>query len=144
MGYTHYWYRTEKLDKEKFNKAAADCKKVTAWLKIPIQYECDNPESPVFNNDLIRFNGVEDDGHETFYIDQIFDGYRQERNGKLFHFCKTARKPYDTAVTACLIVLKHHFGDDIKISSDGNPENWQDALNAVQTCLEYGEIPIKE
>lgn len=111
--------------------------------RIPIQFECDAPETPIFSDSLIRFNGVDDDGHETFYIDQIFGGtYKQWRDNKVFAFCKTARKPYDTIVTACLIILKHYLGDDIKISSDGHPEEWQNGLNACKERLSYGELPF--
>jgi hypothetical protein len=131
------------LDKQKFAKAAADCKKVTKWLKIPIQFEYDNNEPPVFSNTEIRFNGVNDEGHETFSVSQVYSpSFRQEKDGKLFHFCKTARKNYDTAVTACLIVLKHYFKDDFMVSSDGNPEEWGEGRHACQASLNYGEIPL--
>jgi hypothetical protein len=133
------------LDKEKFKKAAQDCKKVTQWLNIPIQYEYDTPKPPVFSDTEIRFNGVNDEGHETFTVHQVYSpSYRQEKDGKLFHFCKTARKEYDTAVTACLIILKHYFGDDFKVSSDGQPEEWGEGRHACQACLSYGEIPLDE
>lgn len=45
-----------------------------------------------------------------------------------FQFCKTARKPYDTAVTACLLLAKHHFGSAIEITSDGGPEGFNRAF----------------
>lgn len=138
MGYTHYWYRPETLEKEKFAKAAADCKKVAAWLKIPVQVESDEPEEPVFSESLIRFNGVNEDGHDTFVIPQVFfPSFRQEKDGKLFAFCKTARKPYDTLVTACLTILKHYF-DDIDVKSDGYAPEWEEGVNAVCHCLGYG------
>jgi hypothetical protein len=41
------------------------------------------------------------------------------------NFCKTARKPYDIAVTASLILAKKIFGDIIKVSSDGNWSDWE-------------------
>jgi len=146
MGYTHYWYRDEKLDKEKFAKASKDCKLVTDYLRskgIQIQFESDEPDPPVFSDELIRFNGQDEEGHETFYIAQEFDeSYRQpDDDGKLFAFCKTAYKPYDTAVIACLIVLKHHLGESIRLSSDGDKNEWQAGLEAVQSVLNYGEIP---
>lgn len=132
MGYTHYWRRDKNLDVDKFKKASADCKKVADWLRIPIQYEYNRDEPPVFDWNLIRFNGVGDDGHETFYVQRICT--------ESFQFCKTARKEYDTVVVACLIVLKHYFGDDIVISSDGDVKDWQLGLNACQKCLGYGKI----
>jgi hypothetical protein len=43
-----------------------------------------------------------------------------------FDFCKTARKPYDAVVTACLILLKQTYGDAVEVSSDGSWSEWQD------------------
>jgi len=131
------------MDKNKFNKASNDCKKVTEWLKVPIQFEFDTAIKPIFTDNLVHFNGVDEEGHETFLIQQTFEGYRQEIDGKLFQFCKTARKPYDTAVTACLIIFKHHFGNDFVVKSDGYPSEWQNGLNAVKECLGYGENPMQ-
>lgn len=52
---------------------------------------------PIANLDEgIAFNGVGDDGHETFYLS------REARH----HFVKTLRKPYDTAV-ACILLRAH-------------------------------------
>ena len=83
-----------------------------------------------------------DRGCETFLISQTYKpSYRQETNGKLFSFCKTRGLEYDTAVTACLIVLNHYLGDDMDINSDGDTKDWQDGLKACQECLGYGKIP---
>ena len=147
MGYTHYWRREKELNKDKFKAASADCKKIADWLKAPIQFEWNNPEPPVFDDTIIRFNGIEDDGHETFLVTQDYKhpflkSNQPDEDGRYFTFCKTARKPYDTAVTACLIILKHHFGDDIKVSSDGRNSEWREGVNAVKTCLGYGEVPF--
>jgi hypothetical protein len=146
MGYTHYWHRPEEMNKDKFKKASQDCKSVTDFLRTKgtmIQFESDTPEPPVFDDTEVRFNGVDDEGHETFCIQQTFEGYRQvQDDGKLFEFCKTAFKQYDIAVTACLIVFKHHFGDDFRVSSDGNTEDWLAGKDACQAVLGYGEVPF--
>ena len=36
--------------------------------------------------------------------------------------------PYDAAVTACLVVMKHHLGDAIRVSSDGEIGDWTAGL----------------
>lgn len=93
---------------------------------------------------MIWFNGIGEDGHETFVFEQshtISSYDRKNEQGQYFSFCKTARKPYDTAVVACLIILKHYFGDDLVVRSDGNPKEWAEGLQAVQDYLGYGEIP---
>jgi hypothetical protein len=148
MGYTHYWYRPEKLDETKFKAAVADCKKVTDWLGekwgIHVQFEYDDDSPAVFEDKLIRFNGSMEGGCETFAIEQTFpeDGYRSlDDTGKLFDFCKTRGYEYDTAVTACLIVFKHHLGDEFRVTSDGDKPDWQEGLKACQEALGYGEIP---
>lgn len=62
-----------------------------------------------------------------------------EEIGKYFNCTKTAYKPYDLAVTVCLIIAKHHLKNQIMVSSDGKIEHWQDAMMLCQQFLEYGE-----
>ena len=144
MGYTHYWYRTAVLNAEKFEKAVEDCNLVCEELDTKIQYEWDEPKSPVFGAKQIRFNGVgEDDGYETFNILQKFKSpsWRKDEDAKkrlVFNFCKTANKPYDINVTCCLVVFKHHFGDDFEVRSDGESKDWQEARDKCEKILGYG------
>lgn len=146
MGYTHYLYREKNLDHVKFNNAVKDCQKIVQELNVPVQFESDNNDPPVFSPELIRFNGVNDDGHETFLIERDFtDSYKvTDKQNRFFSFCKTAYKPYDIAVTACLIVLKHHLGNAINVSSDGDYNDWLPASKACIQHLGYGDIPISK
>ena len=48
------------------------------------------------------------------------DGFDNPR----WDFCKTARKPYDIVVTACLAVLGEH---GLAITSDGDEQDWRRA-----------------
>lgn len=145
IGYTHYTYRPEKLDKDKFIQAAVDCAKICKAINAPICHEYDDEDSPaIFSPSVIWFNGIGDDGHETFVIEQsltLGEHDHKDEQGRYFSFCKTARKPYDTAVVACLIILHHYFGDEIVIRSDGRPKEWEEGLQAVKDYLGYGEIP---
>ena len=146
MGYTHYWQRPEKLDEKRFKAALHDCKKVCKALavKIRIVKEYDNSISPIFNKNLVRFNGKGDNGHETFYIPVFLKKpdyqrkFSQPKN-EVFAFCKTAYKPYDLNVTACLIVFKHHFGECFLISSDGESTDWDKAREVCQKILGWGK-----
>ena len=81
-----------------------------------------------------------DCSHETFTIEREFDtsGFTQQERGKYFNFCKTAYKPYDLAVTACLVIAKHHLKTQIRVCSDGEPQHWQDAILLCQNVLGYG------
>lgn len=86
-----------------------------------------------------------DCSYETFALDRKVDmsgfvqyGSEPENKGKVFNFCKTAFRPYDIAVTACLIIAKHHLGDRIVIKTDGEDPQWQDAKMLCYKVLGYG------
>jgi hypothetical protein len=137
MGYTRYWKIKKQLDTERFKEYSETCRIVCQeWEKILIEYYLSEGNSlelaehkskicgwdgrgePVFSDTKISFNGsISDDdrlsdlSHETFCI-SLFD--------KEFNFCKTARKPYDKQVIACLYLLTKFFGDDVEVSSDGD------------------------
>jgi len=59
--------------------------------------------------------------------------------GKYFQCTKTAYKPYDIAVTLCLVIAKHHLGEQITIQSDGTMENWHEAMILCHHFLGYGK-----
>lgn len=65
--------------------------------------------------------------------------YHDKRHvGKYFQFCKTAFRPYDLAVTAFLVIAKHHLGEDILVESDGTIAHWMDAVKLCHDVLGYG------
>ena len=108
-----------------------------------------------------------DCSHETFYLEQKYEaswtrsdgsvytkdpieeseqyyGGTSKRNpanivGKYFDCTKTAYKPYDLAVTACLVIAKHYLGDDIVVRSDGEMNNWHEAMLLCDHFLGYGK-----
>ncbi|MCE9560508.1 MAG: hypothetical protein K8U57_00495, partial [Planctomycetes bacterium] len=148
MGYTHFASRRKRLPLREFKTAAADCQKVVEalWSEkgIRIQFDRDDPKPAHFGDDSVQFNGVGDDAHETFAVER---DYRVEswncdpkRGEGWFEFTKTARKPYDCAVCACLIVFQHHFGKSYSVSSDGSDddEGWVAAREWCQRVLGYG------
>lgn len=140
MGYTHYWYRPPNI--ANFKEFAMDCKKIIDSCNVPTAWECDKPKkSPATSSEVVRFNGIGDDGHETFYVEKTFkpeEWQKPKEGGLYFEFCKTARKPYDVVVTACLIALHHHC-PDVKISSDGGNDEWGPGRDLCQRILGYGE-----
>jgi len=123
MGYTHYFEHTE-ISQEVWDKIVLDCKLVCK--DQPIEDDLDGSE-PKFTNTFITFNGVDYDGHETFDLNR--------KGSAGFTFCKTAAKPYDLAVTACLLIYKHHSPDTMILSSDGDDEDWVDAKKLVWDIL---------
>jgi len=105
MGYTRYWESNKGvLDDNKFKHFSHICKLVTENMDIPL-------DDVIINDNVVRFNGVGDDAHETFVFSKKIDS---------FNFCKTQRKPYDELVCACLEFAKNIFKDDITVSSDGD------------------------
>jgi hypothetical protein len=82
-----------------------------------------------------------DCSHETFHFPRVLrppSWQKPKENGLYFNFCKTAFKPYDLAVTAFLVVAKHHLGSRIIVRSDGDDCHWQDAKWLCQLELGYG------
>lgn len=79
-----------------------------------------------------------DCSHEPFRIARKSTGHVTEK-GEVFSCCKTAYKPYDILVTACMIIAKHHLGDGIRLSSDGDERDWEDGRKLCQFALGYGE-----
>jgi len=128
MGYTHYMRQSNEIDQETFDQISEDCRKVCEAADIPLAYEFNMVAKPVFGPDVIRFNGVGDDGHETFLVNRI-DSL----------FCKTAHKPYDDVVCACMIVFNHYLGDKVKITSDGDNDDWDLGRELCEKVLGYGQ-----
>lgn len=117
MGYTHYWNFKKENENEAFDKFSKVCSKLHKNLPAHIKI-CDGlgEGKPLFSNVAVNFNG---DGsqnleHETFHV---------EISDTDFNFCKTARKPYDLLVGACLLAA--HFILNCEISSDGKIEEWK-------------------
>jgi len=138
MGYTHYWNFDEygEEDKDGYKKALPIVRKIVKKYNKILRAEYDSDEKPEVSKDAIVFNGIGDDGHETFYF-----SLADKDSG--FTFCKTARKPYDIAVCEVLLVL-NYFCPGLGIDSDGfsgyleSPEldgTWSEAIENVK---EYG------
>jgi len=139
MGYTHYFYYKE-TPQVTWDKIVIDCKKLAANLPSDVKIDgCTKYEStPHFGDTEIWFNGITD--HETFVLQQAgipVESYQSNTDGLGFAFCKTAGKPYDLMVCACLLVYKHHSPDTMRLSSDGDASDWADAENFVKDTLGY-------
>ena len=138
MGYTHYWTTKEPVT---FSKEEWDKLKQTARLifkeckamNIKLCYDEDKESStPRANNNEIVFNGFKDLSYETFVLTPTING---------FNFCKTARKPYDVAVTALLIYI-HNQKPNIKVNSDGDNDDWMEGWKLLHKVTgEYFDIP---
>lgn len=121
MGYTHYWAVKEPFELQ--DSEVAELKSYYAEnFDIRIRYEWDSSEPPIVQPQYIRFNGVGDEGHETFLVDLAANDQS---------FCKTRRKPYDFLVAVTLLVLRNGHPDSFTFCSDGGleDEGWQQAVS---------------
>ena len=136
MGYTHYWTLTSGFDPDQFAAATQDITRVIYQSEIPCAGPAGHPESqPEISPTRIALNGVnrnctcpmdsvqacpnsclyegvqKDDSHETFVV---------EATEPMWNFCKTDRKPYDTLVGTCLLILQYHLPEHFQFTSDGD------------------------
>lgn len=151
MGYTHYYTPKTNYTAEQWKEFTAACKKLHANLpqksKSAGGYHKDDPleiaggngeGKPVFNKGMVWFNGKDDEkdlGHETFSI--LADPAQQE-----WSFCKTARKPYDLLVVACLIaayqILNFRFASD-GFNQDETCDDLQEGIDFYNEVLQPKE-----
>jgi len=121
MGYTHYWESKKRFTDPQWTKLLRITQAIFAATKTPVQYETNDNRQPEIDPEFIRFNGVENDGHETFVL---------SRGQIEFDCCKTAYKPYDEIVVAILIAA-HDINKEFSWSSDG--DDAPDAFTAGET-----------
>ena len=157
MGYTHYWRQQRDFTDTEWQELTRLAKLITADGQGILANEYDEENSkPTIDNEQIRFNGIGDNGHETFIITKKKRAKREyeeqeayDRQGA-FEFCKTAHKPYDKYVTAVLCAVYRvqiERGQNImNISSDGNTKDWTEGLfHAVRSTREEEMIcPIRD
>ncbi len=123
MGFTRYW-EFSGLNEEKFKDFSSVCQVLVDTMNIPL-------EDITINERQVRFNGVDEDGHETFY-------FSLDKSG--FNFCKTNIKPYDGVVCGCLYVAKVIFGDDISVNQDCDPSDDEDIIQKVKSILRENKL----
>ena len=146
MGYTHYWsYKKAPKGKTSqteaaYQKAIVECAKVIRYYSETFgglsgfSAHC---EPKLYGG--LKVNGSNRVGScEDFVMREHF------RDNEGFNFCKTRQYPYDTVVTACLIILKHRLGDLIDVSSDGRRDDWNDGLILARKVLGLKRIEIPE
>ena len=144
MGYTHYWRQLRDFTDTEWQELTRLTKLITAdGSSILANGISDKNSEPTIDNEQICYNGIGNDGHETFRITKKkrakADYEEQEaydRQGA-FEFCKTAQKPYDRYVVAVLCAIYRVQRDVMNISSDGNTADWTEGLfHAVRSTRE--------
>lgn len=144
MGYTHYWRQPLRYTKAEWEQI---CKDVTAILN-DVQHVQGIPladgmgghgSSPEITDDRIWFNGVGDNSHETFIarrsVPPLDADEKRWKTRRGSDFCKTARKPYDIAVTACLAYFAAIERGPWRASSDGDGPDWLAGVALARRCV---------
>jgi len=141
MGYTHYWTQTKKrISKAAWKQICEDLRTICDHAEhvqgVPLAKEYnEGGVRPFFGPDHLTFNGIGDDGHETFYIERsVVRAPRYPGENPAWAFCKTARKPYDIAVVAALCYLCS-VAETHTASSDGDLEDWTAGLEMARLAL---------
>lgn len=138
MGYTHYFEQARPFTEAEFAAIGEAVRKIIAASDVKIVREYDRTdEEAEITPDLIAFNGEGDDGHETFWLER-------GTVGGTFQFCKTARKPYDEVVVACLLAIEMIAPGALDLGSDGGIADWMDGRALVAEALGAPalEIPV--
>lgn len=144
MGYTHYWTFRKLKGKVRqstkaYQAAILDCQRVIRAYSIAnggLAGSTAHTEPGTYGG--LKVNGSRDLAHEDFVLRESFALAVQSGAD----FCKTARKPYDTVVVACLCVLAHHMGDAFAVNSDGESPDWTAGLELARRVLKDKEIAL--
>lgn len=158
MGYTHYWRQQRDFTDTEWNELTRLTKLITAdGSSILANGFSDRGSQLTIDSEEICFNGIGEDGHETFRITKkkrAKAGYDEQeaydRQGA-FDFCKTAQKPYDKYVVAVLCAiynmsLQHNPTPLSEIASDGNSNDWTEGMfHALRSTREEEmSIPFQD
>ena len=127
MGYTHYWTYKKVASDLTISKVLDEIKElleINNLMKL-ITSE-DLSTIPIFNKELILFNGIERFACDIFLFDFT------EPNEYIF--CKTNRKPYDIIVSLVLLSLSNNI-HEFTFSSDGTLEDWNFAIYTYEKYI---------
>jgi hypothetical protein len=132
MGYTHHWSNAAEFRPEAWEALQDATRKIIDKARnsyfIQVQYEYDEARPPQIDDKMIRFNGPDEDGHETFLL---------ERGTEDYAFCKTNRKDYDAIVVAVLIAAAE-YSTGFAWRSDGDPAEHADGLRLYNEATGNG------
>lgn len=126
MGYTHYW-RSKGLTESEWESLVIHTERIIEASPVSVAEEFDSPDHPpLIMEDMIRLNGIGDDGCETFLL---------KKGPTDFSFCKTHSRPYDEIVVAILIAAES-VCKEFSWSSDGEEAEHQQGRSLFESCLE--------
>lgn len=127
MGYTHHWNNRSK-DRDAYREGLKAVRSIVGNSPVPLANGYGDRGTEPEVSPRIFFNGVgPDDDHETFHLPA------EPTQG--FEFCKTAYKPYDLIVVACLAAMQEIVGKDFAVSSDGESADWMEGCKFASEIL---------
>ena len=128
--YTHYWSfnfkngGTAAVNEARYQRAMKQCAKVCrAYSKQFGGLAGFSAHTKPGQYGGLNVNGSDRVGacENLYFLEHL-------KQNETAAFCKTSRYPYDTVVTACLIILAKYLGDVVTVTSDGDREDWTDGL----------------
>ena len=139
MGYTHYFKQTRDFTDKEWQEIKSFAAQLLRRGSFKIIIDCKYDQKFKINDKHILFNGIKNEGHETFVLDKLKgrhpDYYTPQeiREAKgVFNFCKTAQKPYDQYVVAFLCGVNVLAPGALHITSDGWKSEWKDGLDLAR------------
>ena len=111
MGYTHYIKSHRAFTAKEWSDFTSEVKELIKNSTVPLANGAgDAGSKPLVNADLVSFNGVGKDSHETAYV---------TREAEDFSFCKTAQKPYDEIVVEFYKLIRKYTKCILKSDGEG-------------------------
>lgn len=143
MGYTHYYTQRRNIGRAAWDEISTDLQALLKHAEhvqgIALRdWSGEGVTRPIFDGETVAFNGAGEDSHESFVVNRIlppleeWQGRAGIRRG--WSFCKTARKPYDVAVTAALCYLAT-IAETHTATSDGTGRDWLAGLEMARQAL---------
>lgn len=138
MGYTHYWSFNKaprglaKKTEKDYQLALKECAQIVHAYQV-VAEDAARLSGYTAHTKIGEYGGLEVNGkggkaHEPFTMPEHYS-----QGGS--SFCKTARKPYDVVVTACLAVLRDRLGNRFSVSSDGYSDDWEAGITLASLVL---------
>jgi len=130
LGYTHYFTQKRSFSGDEWVDVTADIGAILTYVEHSVGIVLGDGEGspgshPFFDRGGILYNGIGDNAHETFALKRLKGG---------FDSCKTNRKPYDLAVTACLCYVASVTGTH-RVTSDGQGSDFLAGLAAAREAV---------
>jgi hypothetical protein len=127
MGYSHTWIPTHVFTQQEFERLKTNVNQIIATAALPpwsigISLILADADDLYIEGSPLGDQSEAETRHETFVL---------KRDSLTPQYCKTERKPYDTVVVACLVaaqVIALEAGFSLKLSSDGDEDDWRDGF----------------